>query len=159
MNWMLALSVLSLIVFSCGKRCPCPSENIIPYYVAYTPAEIDTIEIRRFAKGSNFSQSTGTTTLTAANATYFATGDTTSIISNAPDFRINDEADWEIFNPCDNKLIRISEVLIEKQITHCGGLFSTDPASCFSMVTSFKKNGTVTTLDQNSYFRGLIIKK
>jgi hypothetical protein len=159
MKWMLALSAVSLLIFSCGKKCPCESEPILPAYVAYAPGEIDTIVVRRFVKGSNFSQRIDSVMLTSANARYTAAGDTTVIALANGTLRVIENNDWQIFNPFDNKLITISEISIEKQETHCGGIFSMDRQPCFSPVSSFKKNGVTSTLDQSKTFRGLIIRK
>jgi hypothetical protein len=159
MKWMLALSAVSLLVSSCGKKCPCEPTPILPAYVAYAPSEIDTIVVRRFVKGSNFSQRIDSVMLTPANAGYVTKGDTTQIYMATGPIRITDNNDWQIFNPYDNKLITISEISIEERETHCGGIFSMDRQPCFSLVSSFKKNGVTSTLDQSKTFIGLIIRK
>jgi len=159
MKQMLTILMAAAVISSCGKKCLCPPEIIVPGYVGYNSSEIDTIVIKRFTRGSNFSQALDSIVLTANNSANLTDGDTTRIISTNLDFRITENYDWQIRNPFDNRAIQISEIEIDEQESHCGGLFSWDRQACTSPVSSFKKNGVPSTLDRGPYYSVLVIKK
>lgn len=135
------------------------AESLAPAYVGYRPGEIDTIIVKRFPKGGNFSQAMDSIVLTPANSVWYTTGDTNRISSMDQNFAIKENYDWQVLNTYDNRSLQISEIKVNIVEQNCGGLFSWDPGGCVSPVASLRLNGVATTLDQSLPFRTVIIKK
>ncbi|HYC27945.1 MAG TPA: hypothetical protein VEB42_04000 [Chitinophagaceae bacterium] len=156
------LVILAIITAaaSCGKKCTCEFETIPPAFVGYNNSEIDTIIIKRFEKGSNFSRQVDSFTLTVSNTVYSRTGtDTTLVYPQNTSQRLSEDSDWQLTNPFDNRTIRVSDIVVEKRVSHCGGIFSMDKQYCISPVASFNRDGVLTKLDMTSPFHAIIIKK
>lgn len=133
-------------------------ENMMPAFVAYNISEIDTLIIKRFAKGSNFSQQVDSALVTAQRTSYITSGDTTRVIAEILQ-QVSDDYDWQLTNPFDNRTVRVSDIVHERREQHCGGIFGMDPQACTSPVTSFKLNGVTTVPDPNFLYRAIFIKK
>lgn len=149
----LHIAVLFIIIFfaSCGKKYQCPKENLIPAYIGYTDAEIDTIILRRFKIGSKFSEKIDSTILSPfsipGSALFHRQGDTVIVYANDLKNRINGEYEWQIFNPFDQKQVFISDMKFQIKEGHSGGLFAMDNFSpCVSPLLSYKRNDTLITV-------------
>lgn len=159
MRSVFAIFMFAMMAASCGQKCLCPDEQLIPAFVSYADSEIDTIIITRFQRGTNFSVAVDSFSLHPGNSIRTKTGDTTMLIVQPILERLTDRFDVRLFNPFDGRTILISDVEIETREINCGGIFSMDPQPCTSPITGFRKNGAAATLDQSLTFRGLIIRK
>jgi len=138
--------LLTVSMVSCGKLHQCPTENLFPSYIAYADSEIDTIILRRFKTGSNFSQLIDSSALSITNCVFSRQTDTVSLFPKDLKNRISDGYDWQIFNPFDQRTISISDMQFQIEESRSGGVFGMDPSACISPITSYKRdNITVTT--------------
>lgn len=161
----LHIPVLFIIILfaSCGKKYQCPKENLFPAYIGYADAEIDTIILRRFKIGSNFSEKIDSTILSPLfspkDFRFYRQGDTVFI---SPDYEpiyaedwFNDEYDWQLYNPYDQKITSISDIKFQIKEGHSGGLFSWDGRGCVSPLLSYKRNDTlikVSSIESHALF-------
>jgi len=146
MNVRIYLLLIIVFLVSCGKLHQCPTENLFPSYIAYADSEIDTIILRRFKTGTNFSQLIDSSRLSIVNCVFSKKTDTVTLFANDFKNRINEDFDWQIFNPYDQRVISISDMQFQIEETRSGGLFSMDPSACISPITSYKRdNITITT--------------
>ena len=145
MKFQICIAVLVIFLTSCGKTRQCPKENLFPAYIAYADTEIDTVILRRFRLGSNFVQKLDSIILTPANCQFSRRSDTVILFSIDLTNRINDEYEWQIFNPFDQKTASISDMKFQIEERRSGGLFSMDPSPCFSPIISYKRDDTTVT--------------
>ena len=160
MKYVLIIFIVAALISSCGKKCLCEPEQVIPAFVSYNPGEVDTIVVKRFQKRTNFTEKYDEFLLHSGNAVISSNGDTTFINPQNVGVRqwLN-KWDMQIINPFDGKTVAISDIEIDQQETHCGGIFSMDPQPCFSPITGFKKDGVAVTPDPMRDFRKIVIKK
>lgn len=149
----LQILVLFIVMFfvSCGKKYQCPKENLIPAYIGYADSEIDTIILRKFKIGSNFSQKIDSTILSPfsipSSALFDRQGDTVNLRLAYAKNWFNDEYDWQIFNPFNQKQVSISDM--QFQIKERTYRFS----YCRSPLLSYKRNDTVITVsDEGAHY-------
>jgi len=134
-------------------------DTILPAFIGYSTSELDTVIVKRFAKGSNFSQQLDSFAYTAATVVYSQSGDTTKIVIWQGDQQFTGDSDWQVTIPADNRTIKITDITIPKGEQHCGGLFGTDKVLCVNPIVSYKKDGVVTTFKPNSFGNAIYIKK
>jgi hypothetical protein len=159
MKFPVCLLVLIVILTSCGNTYQCPKQSLITAFVSYADAEIDTIILRRFTLGSNFTQKVDSTLLTSGNRQFIRRSDTVELFIPDITNRFNDEFDWQIVNPFDQKTVSISEMVFKIEEQKAGGLFSMDPAACFSPILTYKRDNTTVTPPPNSGNAYLYINK
>jgi len=136
--------IISILFFtSCGKTYQCPKDSLITTYISYTDSEIDTIILRRFKFGSNYGTRIDSTILTASNCQFHKVSDTVTLFPIDENIRINDDYDWQVFNPFDQKTVSISNIKFQMQETKRGGLFRMDPANCVSYIISYNRDNTI----------------
>jgi hypothetical protein len=125
---------------SCGETHQCPKESLFPAYVSYTDTGVDTLILRRFQRGSNFSQQIDSALLTLSNCHFSRVSDTITVFVTDTKNRFNDEYDWQLSNPFDQKTVSISEMKFKIEEQKSGGLFSMDPSACFSPLLSYERD-------------------
>jgi hypothetical protein len=160
MRVVLFMFILGILISSCGKKCICEPEQVIPAFVSYNQSEVDTILVKRFQKNTNFTEAYDEFLLHSGNAVISVVGDTTFFIPQKIDFRLQHHRwDFLLVNPFDGRRVAISDIEIEQKETRCGGLFGLDPQPCISPITGFKKDGVAVTPDPMGNFRKVVIKK
>ena len=142
--------VLIVIMTSCGSPYQCPKQSLITAYVSYANSEIDTVILRRFTVRTNFTQKVDSTLLTSNNCQFIRRSDTVELFLPDIKNRFNDEFDWQIVNPFDQKTVSISDMVFKIEEQKSGGLFSMDPSACFSPILSYKRDNIIVTPVQNS---------
>ena len=153
------LSLLIMILTSCGNTYRCPKETLLTTYVAYAVTEVDSIIVRRFTLGSNFTQKVDSTILTSNNCTFSRRSDTVELFIPDSRNRFTDEYDWQIVNPFDQKTVSISEMVFQIEEHKSGGLFSMDAGACFSPILTYKRDNTIVTTTPRSGNKYLYIHK
>lgn len=155
---IISVTIIS-VTASCGGTCSCMDDSLVPAFIGYDTSELDTVIIKRFAKGSNFGQQLDSFAFTTATVVYSKSGDTTNIVAMRGDQRLSVDSDWQVSIPSGNRTVRISEITIEKREQHCGGIFGLDKTLCINPVLSFKKDGVVTTFNPNDFNHAVYIRK
>ena len=157
---MLTIFIVVIACISCGKKCPCPDETILPVFMGYDSSQVDTIKIIRFEKGSNFTRAVDSVELTPVNSIIFTSAVAMAITGKDINHRVAAGYDWQITNPFDNKSFQISAIEVQQTETNCGrGLFSWDKQPCVSPNQSFKVNGSPYTIDRTFITSGILIRK
>jgi hypothetical protein len=127
--------LLVLFVFSCVKEYTCPNEWLVPVLKGYAQSEADTIKIKRFEKGSNF-----TVLIDSSAVPISANGsspkDSTFSFYLIPSFSSHDV---QIINPFDNKMVSVSDMIFEPREGKRSSCFN--PVECYSPLISYKLNG------------------
>jgi hypothetical protein len=161
MRVVLIIFILGILISSCGKKCICEPEQVIPAFVSYNQSEVDTILVKRFQKNTNFTEAYDEFLLHSGNAVISVVGDTTFFIPQQFVYRLQQRWDLQLVNPFDGRTVNISDIEIEQKETTCGGIgiFSMDPQPCISPITGFKKDGVAVTFDPMGNFRKIIFNK
>ena len=159
MKFAIYIFILLILINSCGEKCPCPNESIIPIFVSYSNNETDTIIIRRYQKGTNFSQLVDSFSWTYDNTSRVNKGDSIWIFAVKLEQRINDKYDWQVINPFDNKNFSISDIIVKPKEIHCGGIFGLDKGPCVSPIVSYKRDNIPVVANDNDPSTWFIIKK
>jgi hypothetical protein len=122
-----------LILCSCTKEYDCVDRQILPAFVGFAQADLDSIFLRKFQAGNNFQNLVEEYVVTGNNrAQYIISNDTTTIILTDGVNDIRAGYDWQVFIPATNKTVRITEINSEKNKVKCGsGIFSMDKFGCF----------------------------
>lgn len=154
------------LVFACSHKVSCEDSNITIAYKAFSQQQLDTIIMRRYVKGSNFTQLKDTSLFNTSNYQTIITSDTIQFMPTAgmpfsPDsisiMTLTPDYDYEIYVLSLNKLTQISNITEEKIEGNGSGIFSMDPRICYNPILSYINNGQTVTNGTSLY--NLIITK
>ncbi len=129
--------------FACGSYNCGEAEGIRISTVGLTAVEIDTIILRKFTKGSNFTSRIDTLSINSSNALFqfpYTSKDTSFMGVLSPDVLLKSKYDYEIFIPAINKQVRITAIS-EPQQRMKKGLFNTTKEYCVNAIQSFQQDG------------------
>ena len=145
--------IVVLFVFSCTKNYPCRKESFEVYLKGYTASEADTIIIKRYQTGTNFTVYTDSIVL-AYSPLFQNSSDSAyrfykhSMVENY---------DYKVIIPSDNKTVAVSDIkfeMNERVSNGCG-----KPIECESPLISYKRDGTLLSRGTSTDFHKLIITK
>lgn len=148
---------LILVFFAAAAFCACGSyncgeaEGLRISTVGLTAVEIDTIILRKFTKGSNFTSRIDTLSINPFNALFqfpYTTKDTSFMGILSEDVLLRSKYDYEIFIPSVGKLVRITAIS-EPQQRMKKGLFSTTKEYCINAIQSYQQDGRTITPKNN----------
>ena len=133
-----------LYLSSCGSYNCGEAEGIRISTIGLTRAEADSIVLRKFKKGSNFTKLVDTIVL-SHNSTVFiqfpyATPDTSFMGILDDRVLIRSNYDYEIYIPSIAKLTKITDI-VEPQQKMKRSFLSTDKAYCINTIESFQQDG------------------
>lgn len=142
MKYILRTLIIIIVAFYSCKDGPCKVSDITPVFVGFAPSDLDTIIVRKFNKGDNFTHLIDTIIFVKKQDTsrYNNYADTTIVILNK--YSDNNYTylipnyDWQIFLPTKNMTIFISD--IESPQTHYKPLAD---GVCWNPINSFVQNG------------------
>ncbi|MEO5591666.1 MAG: hypothetical protein ABIR15_20085 [Chitinophagaceae bacterium] len=137
--------VLFFSVSSCGSYDCEESEGLRICTISLTPSEIDTIILRKYTKGSAFTNLIDTLILDSTNALFqfpFTNKDTSFLGVLKPEVLIKSKYDYEIYIPAVNRLLKITDIN-EPQQKMKRGFFSTDKTYCMNAIVSFQQDGKI----------------
>lgn len=148
--WRVGLCVLLSLLAGCES---CETINCGPYQqysftlIGFNINEINTIEVRSFSKGSNFTEPESEWIITPDNASYVALdANNAFLISPTPgksNFQIASSYDYEVFVPSTTTRRLISEITdVASQEEHCA--FSFQRGNCNNTaISSCMLDGTL----------------
>lgn len=145
--YIIMLFSAAAVFCACGSYNCGEAEGIRIATVGLTAAEIDTIILRKFTRGSNFSSRIDTLSLNSSNAVFqfpYTTKDTSFLGILNPDVLLKSKYDYEIFIPAVNKLVRITAIS-EPQQRMKKGLFNSTKEYCVNTIQSFQQDGQMVT--------------
>jgi hypothetical protein len=128
-------------------------ENLHPNFVSFTPAETDTIILKRYSKNGTFLQVLDSATFTEGDGYRIEQkGDTISFPIRLSSFSLNPNFDYILSLPAANSRFRISDIDKEQIQDDCSG-----KTQCVNPARSLKINGVPQSL--NGLFYNFYIHK
>jgi hypothetical protein len=134
---VLALAVTS---FSCSDYS-CTKATLIFGLTGFSDTEADTIVIRRFEKNDNI---TVKDSFLIDHISFTRNNDTLKMGAFPSTAILETDFNYELFFPETGKLIRITDIQ-EEQLEKKRGLFNTRKVGCENRITSYKKDGQIST--------------
>lgn len=131
------MSLLILQSAGCSKKCSCASGGIDISFIGFNSQETDTIIMRSFAKGSNFSTLKDTVQITSVNSGYFSSNDTLSVSLRYRSPGIESINDYEFYLTQTNLLYRLSDFA---EITEEELCYQRNLNGCRNTITAVKVN-------------------
>jgi hypothetical protein len=104
------ISAALILLYSCEKTCYCESNTMTLKFISYTDDEVDTIEMRRYIKGTAFSSPIDTILITDSANTFSRSADTVTIVAGAERYRFRSTFDYTLFLPSLGRTIRIDSI-------------------------------------------------
>jgi hypothetical protein len=148
-NKILFVAFTSFLFLNSCKTIDCSNQFITPAFVGFSSADLDTIIIRKFQKGTNFQQLLDTslftldTAMRSNNPTFapsHTSNDTTTVLLNFTSGEakfILPNNDWQIFLPAKKLTVSISDIVSPQTEYKCFG----DNCGCGNPITSLVQNG------------------
>jgi hypothetical protein len=138
---LLTLLVVHSLITSCTKTKDCTPGSVVPVFISYSKADMDTIIYRRFKIGSNFQQRVDSILLGGKNVIDPIMVADSAYVSTRTDrlFNLQPGHDYEIFVPSTKYLARITEIVETNKQQ------KTTPFDnfCTSTIESFKRDGLI----------------
>ena len=136
---------------ACG-RCSCtPSDGLYFNLVSFTDQEADTIVVRRFVKGSNFTQLADTLLVDENNLRFSRSNDTLSMASSGDGAAVlHPSYDHEMYFPAVSKTTRVSDMSEERASQPCGP-FTGGKVGCMNPIRSVNLDGQRVTIDDRNW--------
>jgi hypothetical protein len=150
--YFIAIIFLFSSVYSCGTYKCSQADGLKICTISLTPEDIDTIILRKFTKGSGFTNKIDTLIMDSTNTFFEFTRfskDTSSLVIFKPDMLIKSKYDYEIYIPAVNKLVKITEINEPRQ-KEKKGLFNTDKTYCVNVIQSYKIDGKTAKPEYNN---------
>lgn len=146
-NIIIVFLVFTATLYSCGEY-PCKQASDYISLISFTPAETDTIIIRRFTKSTNFSIQKDSLLIDKTNANLQQNGDTVLVLKGWGNSfaTITSNYDYEIFLPGANVTYTLSD--IEEPLQY--GRHGTYKDLCINSINSYKLNGQMVK-KENAY--------
>jgi len=136
------LASFCLLVTSCGRDYPCIPGEFKIELIGFQKEDINSLIVNKFELNSGFTNSIGALKLDSLNSFIWSENDTIFVHIVDTDFKLNHEFDWSILIESTQQATEVSEILIDKEEYHCGGLFSLECGNyCVSPIVSAKVNG------------------
>jgi hypothetical protein len=144
--FLLIIPVMILLTLAaCSKTCYCKPALLNLNYVSFTPAETDTVILRRYDRNSNFNQLLDTFVLTTQTADFNYNKDTLSIHAKDEASRLRSFYNYVLYLPSLNRSDSLSGIneLYDREKGN-----SNLECTCTNRILSFYQNrDTITTLD------------
>lgn len=113
--------------------------------ISFNASEIDTLIVRKFTKGNNFSLQIDSILLDPNNVIFNAQNDTFQMVSYRGNIPLLSKYDYQIFIPAVNRTINLTEINEPQLEGNCRG-----KVSCTNIIESVKLNGnTIPVIIQN----------
>jgi len=147
---LILLSLICTLISACEYHCTNTSPNIA--FVAFPEDQTDTIVVKRFTKGSNFSNLIDSRQIDKFNSSFQKINDTLTVwIAYGLEVGFVSRYDYEFTLPSTGRQFRISDI-DEPQRTLKKGLFSTTKEGCINSINSYRVNDQLTTGEYISTF-------
>lgn len=143
---IILLFLLGSCTYPCGK-----SDGFIINFIFYTEQEASTYTVKRYSKGSSFSNLIDSMILDASVISYRLSNDTLQWTSSSSVANLRSDFDYRILIPATGSQYQITEILEPQQ----EGRKSMKKPYCRNGIVSCKVNGVETNLS----FDNLYLKK
>ncbi len=140
------LVLISIIVLtSCDRTVPCANQFVTPAFIGFNLSDLDTVIIREYEKGNNFSHLLDTAVIISDSNILASrsSNDTTIVLLNyisGEEKYILPDHDWQIYIPAQNMIVSMSNFISPQTDERCvlGGDLC---PSCLNTIDSFLQNG------------------
>jgi hypothetical protein len=140
-----SLLVIGSLLAAC-KDFPCDRAAPQMGFISFTPAETDTVIVRRFNKASGFATVVDSFLVDSANAVYLSSAGNLLIIHQFGGAHgLSSEYDYQIFIPATGRTYQITEMVEVFMSSGKTGIFSMDKQACTNAITSYKLDGQLVT--------------
>jgi hypothetical protein len=143
----IALFIAIVHCSACGYDNCGPSEGLRIATIGMTPSQIDTIILRKFARGSGFTNRIDTVLIDSTKAYFqfpYTTKDTSFMGILSEQTLLKSQYDYEIFIPSVNRLVRVSDINEPQQ--RMKKTFPSTKTYCINNIQSFQQDGSLVTL-------------
>lgn len=137
------LFMLGSCSYPCGK-----SDGFKINFISYTEQEVSTYTVKRYSKGSNFSNLIDSTIIDSWIISYRQSNDTLQWISSSSIANLTSDFDYLILIPATGNQYQITEVFEPQQ----EGRKSSNKIYCVNGIESCLVNGSKATLDFNNLY-------
>jgi hypothetical protein len=141
MKSIIKILLIIVILISCNRTIPCNKNEIIPVFIGYSSGNLDTVILKKFKKGDNFTQLIDSSIFVRDGVDsnrFYTFSDTTIIDFNTlcctrenliPDF------DWQLVLTYKKDTILISDIESPQTESSCF------KCSCLNPINSVVQNG------------------
>ena len=129
---------------SCHNCICIPSDGLRLATITFDSTEIDTMIVRKFQKGSNFSQQIDTVQWDRSKVNFSKHNDTFQMASWIGSLRLNSQFDYQVFIPANNRVFTVSEINEPQRTDDCSG-----KVMCVNVIVSVKLNTTTTSISDD----------
>lgn len=149
---------ISLAFSGCTKAYDCEDPQLVPAFVRFLPAEINTFVIRKYQANTNFQNLVDSIVVSlGGKSQYYTSNDTTSVFVTDGRNGIRAGYDWQLYIPARNRTVSITEIVSEKKRgKQVYGIFSMDKKpGCVNFVYSVKVDNQLkqfSTTDNSANF-------
>lgn len=141
-NFSLAFILCIVVLLSCTRLYHCSEATPVLNFVSFPDTQTDSIILRKYTKGTNFSSLIDSTILSKSNSIYESSNDTLHILTTIHgDYALDIQFDYEVYMPLANELFRIND-FVEEQTEINEGI-SLDKVGCVNPVKSYTLNGQI----------------
>ena len=140
----LFLLFASIAFLASCHHCVCaPSDGLKLGMISFDSTDVDTIIIKKFQKGSNFSQLIDSLQWDQSRVNFRKHTDTFQMASWAGDILLHSQYDYLVFIPAANRMFSVVEINEPQRMDECRG-----KVMCINSIVSVKLN-TVSTAIQD----------
>lgn len=138
--------IFILVFASCKQEHDCIDMQIGTAFIGFKASDLDTIVLRKYEAGSNFTNLIDTLILVSGNNTiHIVNNDTTRVlvseVNNSSGVKFGN--DWQIYVPAQNRTIHVSQIIREKKTIKCGGGMDKQGCACNNPILSFKQDTVI----------------
>ncbi len=138
--------VFFLLVASCKQEHDCTDRQIETVFIGFKASDLDTIVLRKYEVGSNFTNVIDTLILVyGTNMISLVNNVTTRVlvaeVNNRSGVKFGN--DWQIYIPAQSRTINISQINREKKTIKCGGGMDKNDCACTNPILSFKQENII----------------
>ena len=124
------------------QNCVCiPSDGLRLAMISFDSADIDTLILRKFAKGSGFSHMIDTVQWDRSKVVFSVRNDTFQMGAFVGGILPQSKFDYQVFLPAPNRTFSITEINESQSEGNCNG-----KVMCVNSIVSCKLEGNATTI-------------
>ena len=140
MKSIIKILLIIVILTSCKRTIPCSENEIIPVFIGFSSGDLDTVILKKFKKGDNFSQLIDSSIFVRDGVDsnrFYTFSDTTIIDFNTvgPKENLIPDFDWQMVLPSKKDTISISNIESPQTESSCF------KCSCANPIKSIIQNG------------------
>jgi hypothetical protein len=143
-----------ITMFACGTTYTCPNEQLKPVLRGYRVQEADTLIIKRYVRGTNFSNFKDSSIVTYP-VVVINPADTSYLFFSA---EIDGRYDVKVINPFDNKSVLLTDFTYQtEEGKRSGGCYNRE--GCYSPLISYKQNGVIQNAGSSMQAKQVVLTK